>query len=317
MLPSSIAGASPWRQDRRLEDVDEGACGGREVGPEEPLGRHRQPPRPLVVPPIMRSRPGDWRSLHPGHAGPRDVRTRSPSVRLIVDGAPTPADLGRCRPMSSESPNTPAAPLTTTGTRQVPDRVSLDGVETRWDEAWTAQDLYAFDRTATREQVYSIDTPPPTVSGLAARRPRVLLHAHRRRRPVPAHARPRGLLPDGLGRQRPAHRAPRAELLRRALRPVAAVRRPTSRRRSRAARASRVRRCRSAASNFVELCERLTVEDERLFEALWRRLGLSVDWSQTYQTVVRRVPRRRAAGVPAQPRARRGVPGRGARACGT
>ena len=67
--------------------------------------------------------------------------------------------------MSSESPHTPAAPLTTTGTRQVPDRVSLDGVETRWDEAWTAQDLYAFDRTATREQVYSIDTPPPTVSG--------------------------------------------------------------------------------------------------------------------------------------------------------
>ena len=34
----------------------------------------------------------------------------------------------------------------------------------------------------------------------------------------------RGLLPDGLGRQRPAHRAPGAELLRRALRPVAAVR---------------------------------------------------------------------------------------------
>ena len=36
--------------------------------------------------------------------------------------------------MSSESPHTPDAPLTTTGTRQVPDRVSLDGVETRWDE---------------------------------------------------------------------------------------------------------------------------------------------------------------------------------------
>ena len=37
--------------------------------------------------------------------------------------------------------------------------------------------------------------------------------------------------------------------------------------------------------NFVELCERLTVEDEQQFEALWRRLGLSVDWSRTYQTV--------------------------------
>src|SRR5690606_30533121 len=37
--------------------------------------------------------------------------------------------------------------------------------------------------------------------------------------------------------------------------------------------------------NFVELCERLTVEDEQQFEALWRHLGLSVDWSHTYQTI--------------------------------
>ena len=37
--------------------------------------------------------------------------------------------------------------------------------------------------------------------------------------------------------------------------------------------------------NFVELCERLTVEDEVVFEELWRRLGLSIDWSQTYQTI--------------------------------
>jgi valyl-tRNA synthetase len=37
--------------------------------------------------------------------------------------------------------------------------------------------------------------------------------------------------------------------------------------------------------NFVELCERLTVEDEVVFEELWRRMGLSIDWSQTYQTI--------------------------------
>jgi hypothetical protein len=60
--------------------------------------------------------------------------------------------------------------------------------------------------------------------GLAARRPRVLLHPHRHHRPLPADARQGGLLPDGLGRQRPAHRAAGAELLRRPLRPVAAPR---------------------------------------------------------------------------------------------
>ncbi len=37
--------------------------------------------------------------------------------------------------------------------------------------------------------------------------------------------------------------------------------------------------------NFVELCERLTVEDEKHFEDLWRHLGLSVDWTQNYQTI--------------------------------
>ncbi len=76
---------------------------------------------------------------------------------------------------------------------------------------------------------------------LAARRARLLLHPHRRGRPLPADARARGLLPDGLGRQRAADRAPRAEPLRRALRPRgrlrprlrAARRRPPRRNRSR------------------------------------------------------------------------------------
>jgi valyl-tRNA synthetase (EC 6.1.1.9) len=37
--------------------------------------------------------------------------------------------------------------------------------------------------------------------------------------------------------------------------------------------------------NFIELCETLTVEDEKQFEDLWRTLGLSVDWSLTYRTI--------------------------------
>ena len=37
--------------------------------------------------------------------------------------------------------------------------------------------------------------------------------------------------------------------------------------------------------NFVELCQRLTELDEQAFEDLWRRLGLSVDWSMTYRTI--------------------------------
>ncbi|MGH3911511.1 MAG: valine--tRNA ligase, partial [Pseudonocardiaceae bacterium] len=37
--------------------------------------------------------------------------------------------------------------------------------------------------------------------------------------------------------------------------------------------------------NFIELCEQLTAVDEQAFEEVWRRLGLSIDWSMTYQTI--------------------------------
>ena len=43
--------------------------------------------------------------------------------------------------------------------------------------------------------------------------------------------------------------------------------------------------------NFIELCNRLTAEDEKAFEQLWRHLGLSVDWSMTYATIDRRAQR--------------------------
>ena len=48
---------------------------------------------------------------------------------------------------------------------RVPDKPTLDGLEDRWVGVWDEQGTYTFDRTAPREQVFSIDTPPPTVSG--------------------------------------------------------------------------------------------------------------------------------------------------------
>jgi valyl-tRNA synthetase len=37
--------------------------------------------------------------------------------------------------------------------------------------------------------------------------------------------------------------------------------------------------------NFVDLCLRLTAEDEQAFEHLWKRVGLSVDWELTYTSI--------------------------------
>ena len=46
-----------------------------------------------------------------------------------------------------------------------PDKVGVEGLEEKWSIAWEKSGVYRFNRAATREQIYSIDTPPPTVSG--------------------------------------------------------------------------------------------------------------------------------------------------------
>ena len=165
--------------------------------------------------------------------------------------------------------------------RSLPEKPTIDGIEERWADAWEESGIYLFDRTKTRDQVYSIDTPPPTVSG-SLHVGHVFSYTHTDC--IARYKRMRGLevfypmgwddnglpterrvqnyfgvrcdpsLPYVPGFEPPAEPDPRNQV-------------PISRR------------------NFVELCERLTVEDEKAFEHLWRRLGLSVDWTQTYQTI--------------------------------
>ena len=113
----------------------------------------------------------------------------------------------------------------TPATVSVPDKPALEGLEERLDARWRAEGTYKFNPQTTREQVYSIDTPPPTASGslhvghmFSYTQTDVLARYQRMQRQE-------RLLPDGLGRQRPAHRTPRAELLRRALRPDLLLRR--------------------------------------------------------------------------------------------
>ncbi|HEY7173562.1 MAG TPA: class I tRNA ligase family protein, partial [Micromonosporaceae bacterium] len=46
-----------------------------------------------------------------------------------------------------------------------PEKPSLDGIEEKHAARWQSDGTYRFDRTRTRDEIYSIDTPPPTVSG--------------------------------------------------------------------------------------------------------------------------------------------------------
>jgi valyl-tRNA synthetase len=166
---------------------------------------------------------------------------------------------------------------------KVPEQPSLDGLEAKWDEWWEAAGTHRFDRTKTREQIFSIDTPPPTASGylhvghVMSYTHTDLVARYKRMRGFEVFY-PMGWDDNGLPTERrvqnyfgvrcdpslphdPAFDASRLE------RPDDADPVPISR------------------PNFIELCNRLTAEDEKAFEAVFRLVGLSVDWTQTYTTI--------------------------------
>ena len=178
-----------------------------------------------------------------------------------------------------------ATGTTTASTRAVavPDKPALEGLEAKWAQRWKDEGTYSFDRSRTREEIYSIDTPPPTVSGslhvghVFSYTHTDLVARYQRMRGKEVFY-PMGWDDNGLPTERrvqnyygvrcdpslpydPGFTPPEKPDPKRQV--------PISR------------------PNFIELCEELVQEDEKAFEALWRQLGLSVDWSQTYTTVGR------------------------------
>ncbi|HTJ76628.1 MAG TPA: valine--tRNA ligase, partial [Acidimicrobiales bacterium] len=162
----------------------------------------------------------------------------------------------------------------------VPEKPSLEGLEQKWGERWEADGTYRFDRTKSRTDIYSIDTPPPTVSG-SLHVGHVFSYTHtdtvaryRRMRGREVFY-PMGWDDNGLPTERRVQNyfGVRCDP---AL-PYIASFEPPDKPPSPPLAISR--------PNFVELCVRLTVEDEKTFEELWRRLGLSVDWGMTYTTI--------------------------------
>src|SRR5215510_2870413 len=162
----------------------------------------------------------------------------------------------------------------------VPEKPALEGLEPKWAAQWEASGTYRFDRTKSRDEVYSIDTPPPTVSG-SLHVGHVFSYTHTDT--VARFQRMRGrnvFYPigwddNGLATERrvqnyyhvrcdptlpydPEFSPPASN---------GGDQQPISRR------------------NFIELCHRLTDLDEQAFEEAWRRLGLSVDWSTMYRTI--------------------------------
>ena len=163
---------------------------------------------------------------------------------------------------------------------EIPEKPTLEGIEAKWMEQWEVDGTFRFDRSKDRDEIYAVDTPPPTVSGslhvgsaMSYSHTDLIVRYQRMRGKEPYY--PMGWDDNGLPTERrvqnfygvrcdpslpydpefqPPAKPPEV--------PVA-ISRP----------------------NFIELCSRLTLEDEKVMENVWRQLGLSVDWSMTYATI--------------------------------
>nr|WP_243433709.1 valine--tRNA ligase [Pseudomonas sp. 50_B] len=166
---------------------------------------------------------------------------------------------------------------------------SLEHLETRWSQRWLEEGTYAFDRSATRDAVYSIDTPPPTASG-SLHVGHVFSYTHTdiiarfQRMRGKAVFYPMGWDDNGLPTERRVENyyGVRCE----PLAPYQPQLQPPARVAERRADYAPVSR-----RNFVELCHQLTAVDEQAFRSLFMQLGLSVDWGLTYATIDERAQR--------------------------
>ncbi|HUO48975.1 MAG TPA: valine--tRNA ligase, partial [Acidimicrobiales bacterium] len=162
----------------------------------------------------------------------------------------------------------------------VPERPGLEGLEDKWAARWDEAGTYTFDRFAPAERVFAIDTPPPTVSGslhvghVFSFTHTDLVARYRRMRGFEVFY-PMGWDDNGLPTERRVqnhfgvrcdptlHHDPGFTPPEQPGKDQVPISRP----------------------DFIELCHRLTDEDERVFEATWRHLGLSVDWHLKYTTI--------------------------------
>jgi valyl-tRNA synthetase len=164
----------------------------------------------------------------------------------------------------------------------VPEKPALEGLEQKWAARWDADGTFRFDRGRPRDEVYAIDTPPPTVSGslhvghvFSYTHTDVIARFQRMRGKAVFY--PMGWDDNGLPTERRVQNYfgvrcdPSLPYDPSFAPPDKPGKQPLS----------------VSRPNFIELCIRLTVEDEKVFEHLWRFLGLSIDWSMTYATIAK------------------------------
>jgi len=145
-------------------------------------------------------------------------------------------------------------------------RYDFTKIEKQMQELWEKEKIYRFDKNANGE-IYSIDTPPPTVSGslhighLFSYTQAEMIARFRRMQGYNVFY-PFGFDDNGLPTERLVEREENV-------------------------RASNLHR-----SEFITKCLNTTAKYENEFKTFWASLGFSVDWDTEYQTIspeVRRI----------------------------
>ena len=165
---------------------------------------------------------------------------------------------------------------------QLPEKPTIDGLEAKWRARWEADGTYRFDRTKTRAEVFSIDTPPPTVSGslhpghVFSYTHTDLIARYQRMRGKEVFY-PMGWDDNGLNVER------RVQLM------TGTIVDPTLPYDPEFEHPTKVdpkaRPIPVSRPNFIELCEAVVPELEASYHDLWATMGLSVDWEHTYTTI--------------------------------
>ena len=140
------------------------------------------------------------------------------------------------------------------------DKLNISEIEAKWQKIWNEADIYKWDSTKSREEIFSIDTPPPTVSG-ELHMGHVFSYtqadfiARFQRMMGKSVFYPVGFDDNGL---------------------------PTER------LVEKVKKIRAKDLNrqeFIKVCEEVVLEAEEKFRNTYKSLGLSFDWEQEYQTI--------------------------------
>lgn len=132
--------------------------------------------------------------------------------------------------------------------------------EKKWQDYWEKEGIYKFNPDS-KLPVFSIDTPPPYISSdslhtghaMSYAQAEIIVRYHRMKGENVFY--PMGFDDNGLPTERFVEKK------------------------------YKINKSKITRKEFVELCLRETKEGGKKYEELWRRLGLSVDWSLLYSTI--------------------------------